>query len=172
MVFDDGRNLTEGERFPIHEDCIAFVVLQWDQFEFGGGLDRLLVEHLETLIERVDESAGTWLRRLEEAQWRDFKCIARRADDLAQRHVLLGESSWIHQYLQLSLSLAEGEISTDLVRSLMARPEEEAGGPEALDLSAVERRHIGRVLKMAGGNKTRAAKLLGLDRRTLQRKGF
>ena len=44
--------------------------------------------------------------------------------------------------------------------------------PEALDLDAAERRHIARVLKMAGGNKSRAAKILGVDRRTLQRKGF
>jgi transcriptional regulator with PAS, ATPase and Fis domain len=46
------------------------------------------------------------------------------------------------------------------------------GGPEALDLESVERRHIERVLRLAQGNKSAAAKLLGLDRRTLLRKGF
>jgi two-component system response regulator HydG len=37
-------------------------------------------------------------------------------------------------------------------------------------LSQLERSHIGRVLSAAGGNKTQAARVLGLDRRTLYRK--
>src|SRR5690606_34173050 len=37
-------------------------------------------------------------------------------------------------------------------------------------LSDVERRYIERVLEAAGGNKTLAARVLGLDRRTLYRK--
>jgi ActR/RegA family two-component response regulator len=36
----------------------------------------------------------------------------------------------------------------------------------------MERRHIARVLKLTGGNKSEAAKILGLNRKTLQRKGF
>jgi two-component system, NtrC family, response regulator len=47
-----------------------------------------------------------------------------------------------------------------------------AQSPEALDLETLERRHIQRVLKLVGGNKSAAAKALGLDRRTLLRKGF
>ena len=56
------------------------------------------------------------------------------------------------------------------VRSSAA--ESRGAGPEALDLGAVERRHIERVLKLASGNRSAAAKLLGVDRRTLHRKGF
>jgi two-component system response regulator HydG len=41
---------------------------------------------------------------------------------------------------------------------------------EILPLDEVERRYIRRVLKLVDGNKTRAAKLLGIDRRTLYRK--
>ena len=70
-----------------------------------------------------------------------------------------------------AVSLADTTIDLDLVRSLMSAPGQ-VSSPEALDLAAVEKRHIARVLKMAGGNKTRAAQLLGVDRRTLQRKGF
>jgi ActR/RegA family two-component response regulator len=58
-----------------------------------------------------------------------------------------------------------------LMRSLIGEATTVAG-PEALDLASAERRHIARVLKLAGGNKSRAAGLLGVDRRTLQRRGF
>jgi two-component system response regulator HydG len=41
---------------------------------------------------------------------------------------------------------------------------------ELLTLSEIEKRYIMRVLRAAGGNKTEAARILGLDRRTLHRK--
>jgi DNA-binding NtrC family response regulator len=41
---------------------------------------------------------------------------------------------------------------------------------EGLTVSELERRHIGRVLARVGDNKTRAARILGMDRRTLYRK--
>jgi DNA-binding NtrC family response regulator len=47
-----------------------------------------------------------------------------------------------------------------------ARP---AGDEEIPDLRALEERHIQRVLRLAGGNKSRAARLLGISRRTLYR---
>lgn len=70
-----------------------------------------------------------------------------------------------------AISLAEGTIDVELVRGLLGSSEAEpADGP--LDLLTVEQRHITRVMRMAGGNKSAAAKMLGVDRRTLQRKGF
>ncbi len=77
----------------------------------------------------------------------------------------------LQNIVEAAASLAEGRIDGELVRSLLGG-EPAAGGPEALDLATQERRHIARVLKLAGGNKSRAAELLGVDRRTLQRKGF
>ena len=41
---------------------------------------------------------------------------------------------------------------------------------ELVSLEEVERRYILRVLESVGGNKTFAARILGLDRRTLYRK--
>jgi transcriptional regulator with GAF, ATPase, and Fis domain len=72
-----------------------------------------------------------------------------------------------------AVSLADaGAIDAGLLRSLIGGTAAAAGGPEPLELEAVERRHIQRVLRLTDGNKSAAAKLLGLDRRTLLRKGY
>ncbi|HEY1551662.1 MAG TPA: helix-turn-helix domain-containing protein [Kofleriaceae bacterium] len=42
--------------------------------------------------------------------------------------------------------------------------------PELLTLEEVERRHVLRVLEACHSNRTDAAKILGLDRKTLYRK--
>ena len=44
------------------------------------------------------------------------------------------------------------------------------GEGDVADLKSLEERHIRRVLKLAGGNKSRAARMLGISRRTLYRK--
>ena len=46
----------------------------------------------------------------------------------------------------------------------------ESGANEIVPLEELEKRYIARVLRLLGGNKARAAALLGLDRRTLYRK--
>jgi transcriptional regulator with PAS, ATPase and Fis domain len=76
----------------------------------------------------------------------------------------------LQNVIEGAVSLAERDIDADLVRSLLGTPSQQS--PEPLDLVTLERRHIARVLKLTGGNKSEAAKILGLDRKTLQRKGF
>lgn len=77
-----------------------------------------------------------------------------------------------------AVSLADGTVDAKLIRGLLERAgdsQPDTGGPaegDTLDLDAVERRHIARVLELTSGNKSAAAKMLGIDRRTLQRKGF
>ncbi len=77
----------------------------------------------------------------------------------------------LQHLVEAAVSLADGPVDVALVRSL-AGAAGEAAGPEALDLATLEKRHIARILKLTHGNKSEAARLLGLDRRTLQRKGF
>jgi two-component system response regulator HydG len=60
--------------------------------------------------------------------------------------------------------LPRGGVRTD------AGPAQVGADEEIPDLRALEERHIQRVLRMAGGNKSRAARLLGISRRTLYRK--
>ena len=47
---------------------------------------------------------------------------------------------------------------------------DEDGAP--LDIASLTELHIQRVLRLVGGNKSAAAKILGVNRRTLLRKGF
>jgi DNA-binding NtrC family response regulator len=95
-----------------------------------------------------------------------------RSDALALllAHDYPGNVRELQNVVEGAVSLAEGEVNAALVRSLLGSTA--ASGPEPLDLAAMERRHIQRVLQLTGGNKSAAAKLLGLDRKTLQRKGF
>jgi transcriptional regulator of acetoin/glycerol metabolism len=61
--------------------------------------------------------------------------------------------------------------SEDELRSLVERCAEVRGEPGTIpSLDEVERRHITRVLTAAHGNKTLAARILGVDRKTLHRK--
>ncbi len=48
--------------------------------------------------------------------------------------------------------------------------ERDAADDDDLTLETVERRHILRVLDMEGGNKSAAARILGVSRKTLERK--
>jgi len=86
-------------------------------------------------------------------------------------HDYPGNVRELQNLVEAALSLAVERVEPELLHSLMGGVDE-ARGPEPLDLQAAEKRHISRILKMTGGNKSRAAKLLGVNRRTLQRKGF
>jgi len=89
---------------------------------------------------------------------------------LLMAHDFPGNVRELQNLVEGAVSLADGEVGADLIRSLIGSTT--ASGPEALDLQTVERRHISRVLDLTEGNKTAAARILGVDRKTLQRKGF
>jgi DNA-binding NtrC family response regulator len=79
----------------------------------------------------------------------------------------------LQNVVEAAISLAvEGRIDDELVRSLLgqAGPTDD-GGPD-LDLDSIERRHIEKVLELTDGNKSEAARILGISRRTLLRKGY
>ncbi|HEX2224020.1 MAG TPA: sigma 54-interacting transcriptional regulator [Thermoanaerobaculia bacterium] len=87
-------------------------------------------------------------------------------------HDFPGNVRELQNLVEGAVSLAEREVDAELVRSFLGPSASQPSSPEALDLATLERRHISRVLKLTSGNKSEAAKILGVDRKTLQRKGF
>jgi transcriptional regulator with GAF, ATPase, and Fis domain len=86
-------------------------------------------------------------------------------------HGFPGNVRELRNLIEGAVSLAEdGEVGGELLRSLLGRGGERVA--PTLDLEAAERQQIEHALKLTRGNKTAAAKLLGLNRRTLVRKGY
>jgi DNA-binding NtrC family response regulator len=98
--------------------------------------------------------------------------FSREALALFLRHDYPGNVRELQNLVEGAISLADPDIDGELASSLIGSAAAVASGPEALDLDTVVSRHIQRVIKACGGNKSAAARLLGLDRRTLLRKGF
>ncbi|MBM4120609.1 MAG: sigma-54-dependent Fis family transcriptional regulator [Nitrospira sp.] len=91
---------------------------------------------------------------------------------LLERYHWPGNVRELENLIERTVSLAPGPLIMvddlpEAVRKVAARSE--ANGDALLSLDEVEKRHLSRVLKETGGNKVRAAKILGIDRRTLYR---
>jgi DNA-binding NtrC family response regulator len=94
----------------------------------------------------------------------------------AQALRALAEYSWpgnvreLENVVQSAVVMTEGDTIdvTDLPSLLRFQAPREAGGGQTL--AEVEARHIRRVLAGCGGNRTRAATVLGIDRKTLREK--
>jgi len=73
--------------------------------------------------------------------------------------------------IQAAVAMAEEhqEITSEDL-GLGTRPDGEAGGIQARTLAEVEKEHIERILELSGGSRSRAARILGIDRTTLYRK--
>ncbi|HVS02943.1 MAG TPA: sigma 54-interacting transcriptional regulator, partial [Thermoanaerobaculia bacterium] len=106
--------------------------------------------------------------------------IDRQALALLLDHDYPGNVRELQNLVEGAISLADGVVDASLVASLLgtlgaggSEPGGDAAlGDRTLDLATITSRHIERVLELADGNKSAAARMLGVDRRTLQRKGF
>ena len=88
-------------------------------------------------------------------------------------HDFPGNIRELKNVVEASITLAEGKVDAELVRSLVGGTKVSSDGEvEPLDLDTVERQHIARILRIVGGNKSAAARVLGVHRRTLIRRGF
>ena len=94
------------------------------------------------------------------------------AEALLQTHHWPGNVRQLENLVRRLVALnPPGPLSSANIRAaLEPAPNGMVAGEDAVELSEVERRQILRVLQQTGGNKTRAAEILGIQRRTLYKK--
>jgi two-component system response regulator HydG len=125
----------------------------------------LLAQHF---IDKISARTGRRVRGLAPATARkllayDWPGNVRELENSMERAVALAHSD----------EIAVSDLPSRIVEHEDVRPDDETSADTAdvvMPLNDVERRHILRALRACNGNKTQAARLLGLDRRTLYRK--
>lgn len=99
--------------------------------------------------------------------------VASEALEIMRRYPWPGNVRELENVVERALVLGIDDVLglDDLPESLLKRPPAEAP-PEAgpLPMAEMERLHILKTLRLVGGNKAAAARLLGMDRKTLYRK--
>ena len=105
-----------------------------------------------------------------------LQAISGKAMDLLMRYDWPGNIRELENCIERAVIMARGEIiaPADLAPSIQALSNErEAQGlalPSGISLQEVEKALILKTLEDTGGNRTRAAEILGINRRTLQNK--
>ncbi|HTD51823.1 MAG TPA: sigma 54-interacting transcriptional regulator, partial [Thermoanaerobaculia bacterium] len=117
-----------------------------------------------------------FLERFAAREGREVPSLDREAFAALLSHNYAGNIRELENLLEGAAALSRGAvIRFEDLQWLPSRGPDRAGTetPSESDvpnLRALQERHIRRVLKLAGGNKSRAARLLGISRRTLYRK--
>lgn len=120
--------------------------------------------------------ADFFLKKYAEKNHRLIKGLSPLAADLLMRHGWNGNVRELENVIERAVILARGDIVTpgDLPESLNAEVSRETLSPEDIyvgkPLKEVEKDLILKTLEHAGGNRTHAAGILGISRRTLQLK--
>jgi len=94
--------------------------------------------------------------------------IGPEAIALLQRYAWPGNVRELRNWVERSLIL--GEVNVCALYPALPAASEGTLTDAPLDLETLQRRHIQAVLESVGGDKTRAAQLLGVSRRTLERR--
>jgi transcriptional regulator with GAF, ATPase, and Fis domain len=141
---------------------------------------RVVAIELPPLRERredIPRLARHFLDRFAAREGREVPALDREAFAALLAHDFAGNVRELENLIEGAASLARaGVIRLEDLQWLPAlgrQVPEAAPEAEAADvpnLRALQERHIRRVLKLVGGNKSRAARLLGISRRTLYRK--
>jgi transcriptional regulator with PAS, ATPase and Fis domain len=117
-----------------------------------------------------------FLERFAAREGREVPTLDREAFAALLSHSYAGNIRELENLLEGAAALSKGGVIRleDLQWLPLRGPNrvepEGSAETEAPNLRALQERHIRRVLKLAGGNKSRAARLLGISRRTLYRK--
>jgi DNA-binding NtrC family response regulator len=134
--------------------------------------------HVPALAERVGDIPLLVQHFLKRSNQRNHRNVQINADalDLLARMSWPGNVRELENLIErLAIFCVSGEIAVadiEQERKLRTRPEEQiaAGPPAPTTLEEMERQHILRVLEEANGNKSKAARALGIERKTLYQK--
>jgi DNA-binding NtrC family response regulator len=107
--------------------------------------------------------------------YRTGKClpgITGEALDVLQNYSWPGNVRELNNVIERAVILSSGEKITvdDLTADIKNSTDEKRAKPADETLAEIERSHILKILRNTGGNKTRAAKILGLTKKTLYHK--
>lgn len=132
--------------------------------------------HLPSLRERPEDVpllADHFLRKYASQNNRPVSRISPEAMDLLVRHRWPGNVRELENVLERAATLSGTNLilPEDLPRRLQMEPAQVSLSsiPSRMPLSELEKLYIQKVLEETGGNKKKAADILGIDRRTLYR---
>jgi DNA-binding NtrC family response regulator len=160
-----------------NEDVAALVAMRRFRRDLYYRLDVIHVE-VPPLRERGDDVAllaHAFARTYAEKHDKRVTGISDEAMERLRRYPWPGNVRELQNCIERAVALCEGaEITVDDLSQTVSsseRPPPPAPDDDVLvSLAEIERRHILRVLEAVSGNKRLAARILGLDRRTLYRR--
>jgi DNA-binding NtrC family response regulator len=124
----------------------------------------MLVQHFIAPFVRAGKSlrfAPEAMHRLQEYEWPGN---IRELRNLIERLLIL------HEGEEVSLAMLPREVARITAPVVDAAPEADAVPGSLPSLAQIERRHVERVLQATGWNKARAARVLEVDIKTLNKK--
>ncbi len=122
--------------------------------------------------EDVPRLAAHFLARIAARDGRRVPSLSREAVAALLRHSFPGNVRELENLLEGAVALSGSDrLEAEDFQLGLPPGAEVAALPSSQDLESLERDHIRRVLSSVGGNKARAARILGINRRTLYRKG-
>jgi two-component system, NtrC family, response regulator AtoC len=133
---------------------------------------RIVLPPLRERREDIPMLAHNFLHKVSSANNKPVRGFVPETMALLERYHWPGNVRELENVIERTVSLAPGPLlmPDDLPEAVRKAAPAPAGGDESLlSLDNMEKRHLARVLRETGGNKVRAAKILGIDRRTLYR---
>lgn len=132
----------------------------------------LRIPPLRERMEDIPILARAFIQKFSREFQRDGITITEKAMELLMRHSWPGNIRELENVIQRAIIMCDGEISIEVLPDFLKYQisNETENSQELLSLQEVERNHIMRVLRAVGNNKTKAAEILQIDRKTLRQK--
>lgn len=131
---------------------------------------RVVKIHLPPLRERrgdIPQLARHLIRRATRELERPAPTLTKATEDLLVEHEWPGNVRELENCLTRAIALATGHVIRPADLAFVGKDEVEAADYRSLE--QWEREHVQRILRVTGGNKTRAAEILGVSRPRLYR---